>query len=116
VLANQQQLDVSGIAFEISKIYLAGRMAGPTVFEVAPEALRKCAGRYELAPGFIAEVSLEKNDLWVKLPDGTSWKLRPQSATTYFVEGREQEQVTFNLDEKGNIVSLSRSGRTARKL
>ncbi|MFL5357746.1 serine hydrolase [Archangium sp.] len=116
VLANQQQLDVSGIAFEISKVYLAGRMAGPTVFEVAPEALRKCAGRYELAPGFIAEVSLEKNDLWVKLPDGTSWKLRPQSATTYFVEGREQEQVTFNLDEKGNIVSLSRSGRTARKL
>lgn len=115
VLGNLQQLGVDDIAARLSKIYLADKLARPVAVSVAPEALRKCVGQYELAPGAIVEVSLEKNDLWFKTPDGKSGKLLPESATKYFVEGREEVHVSFNPDEKGNIVSLSGFGRTLRK-
>ncbi|MFL5347105.1 MAG: serine hydrolase [Hyalangium sp.] len=115
VLGNLHQLGVDDIAARISKLYLADKMTWPTAIPVAPEAMQRCVGQYALGPGFIVEVSLEKNDLWFKMPDGTRGKLLPESTTKYFLVGREEEQVTFNLDEKGNTVSLSGFGHTLRK-
>jgi len=99
-----------------SKIYLGAKMTLPVAIQLAPEALLKYVGKYEINPGFIAEVRLEKKDLWIMTPDGTRWKLLPESETKYFLEDREEEGLIFNKDEKGNVISMTSSWITARKL
>jgi len=116
VLANLAEMSVDGFASKISKIYLGAKMTLPVAIQLAPEAMLKYVGKYEIKPGFIAEVSLEKKDLWIMTPDGTRWKLLPESETKYFLEDREEVGLIFNKDEKGNVISMSSSSVTARKL
>ena len=116
VLANLAQLGVDDFASKISKIYLGDKMTLPVAIQLAPELMQKYVGRYEIVPGFIAEVSLEKSVLWIKMPDATRWKLLPESETKFFLGGREEENLTFNEDRKGNVISLLAGGTTARKL
>ena len=116
MLANLAQLGVDDFASKIGKIYLGDYMTLPVAIQLAPEVMQKYVGRYEIVPGFIAEVSLEKSLLWIKMPDATRWKLLPESETKYFLEGREEESLTFNQDQKGNVISLFAAGTTARKL
>ena len=116
VLANLAQLGVDDFASKIGKIYLGDYMTLPVAIQLAPEVMQKYVGRYEIVPGFIAEVSLEKSLLWIKMPDATRWKLLPESETKYFLEGREEESLTFNQDQKGNVISLFAAGTTVRKL
>jgi len=116
VLANLAELGVDDYAGKISKIYLGAKMTLPVAIQLAPEAMLKYVGKYEIKPGFIAEISLEKNDLWIRTPDGRKRKLLPESETKYFLEGREEEGLIFNRDEKGNVISIISSSITARKL
>jgi len=113
VLANLAELSVDGFASKISKIYLGDKMTLPVAIQLAPEAMLKYVGKYEIKPGFIAEVSLQKKDLWIMTPDGMRWKLLPESETMYFLEDREEEGLIFNKDEKGNVISMSSSWITA---
>ena len=116
MLANLAQIGVDDLAARISKIYLGDKMTLPVAIQVAAEVMQTYVGRYEIAPGFIAEVSLENNVLWIKMPDAMRWKLLPESETAYFLDGREEEKVTFNKDENGRVVSLTGGRMTARKL
>jgi len=116
VLANLAELGVRDFANKISKIYLGDKMTLPVAIQLASEVMLKYVGKYEMAPGFIAEVSLEKNHLWIKTPDGTRWKLLPESEAKFFLEGREEMSLIFNKDEKGNVISIFSSSITARKL
>jgi CubicO group peptidase (beta-lactamase class C family) len=115
-LANLDELGVDDFANKISKIYLGDKMTLPVAIQLASEVMLKYVGKYEIAPGLIAEVSLEKNYLWIKTPDGTRWKLLPESEAKFFLEGREEVSLIFNNDEKGNVISLISSLMIARKL
>lgn len=115
VLANLAQLNVAEIASKISKIYLADKLTFPVAITLAPEVMRNYVGKYEIQPGLILEVTLEKNTLWSKIRQKV--KLLPESETRFFAEGAEERGLTFHKDERGNVVSVSgRESVTARKL
>lgn len=115
VLANLAQLNAADFADKISKIYLADKLTFPVAIPLAPEVMRKYVGKYEIQPGWILKITLEKNTLWSKIEEKA--KLLPESETRFFVEGREERGLTFHKDEKGNVTSVTVWGSvTARKL
>ena len=92
-------------------------MIFPVAIHLATDIMQKYAGRYEIEPEFIAAVMLENNSLWVQWPRGEKSKLVPESEVTFFFEGKEEENLTFNKNDTGNLISVTLSGGvTARKL
>lgn len=117
VLANLAQIDAGDFAAKISKIYLADKMTFPIAIQLAPDVMQRYIGRYEIHPEFIAEVTLENGGLWIQMPHGEKSKLLPESETMYFFETREEENLTFNKDDQGNVISFTAFEHvTARKL
>lgn len=117
VLANLAQIDAADFAAKISKIYLADKMIFPVAIQLAPDIMQKYVGRYEIEPEYIAEVMLENDSLWMQMLHGEKSKLLPESEATYFFEGREEENLTFNKNDTGNVISVTVfGGVTARKL
>jgi CubicO group peptidase (beta-lactamase class C family) len=117
VLSNLAQFDPGAMANKVARVYLRNRMTLPIARHVAPEILRKYAGKYEFGPGAAAEVTIEGGQLWIRLPRGQRQKLLAESETRFFVEGEEYVQVEFNRDAGGHVVSLMmpESHRTAPK-
>ena len=68
-------------------------------------------------PRVTAEVSLENGELWLKPPGQAKIRLLAESEDSIFPEGLEEMRLTFNRDEKKQVIGLSiRDGGTARKL
>ena len=60
---------------------------------------------------------LENDSLWMQIHHGEKSKLMPESETTFFFEGREEENLTFNRNDIGNLISITVFGtESARKL
>src|SRR6266566_3380633 len=78
--------------------------------KINPEVLKKYVGRYELEPGIIPistlDVTLEKDELWVK-PSVVKKRRLLHKSKTVFVDEIEGTPLTFNKDDEGKIVSVS---------
>jgi hypothetical protein len=78
--------------------------------KIAPAALKKYVGRYELEVGLIPistlDVSLENNELWMKPSVVKKRRLIHQSKSV-FVDEVEGARYVFNKDDEGRIVSLT---------
>ena len=117
VLSNVSQLDPYLIASKISKIYLAGKMTFPVAKQLDPELMRDYVGKYEFAPGAIAEVTIEGGALWIKPPGQEKSRLLAESPDLFFPESMEEISLTFKRDEKGTVSSFTvKGGATARRL
>ena len=117
VLSNVSQLDPYLIASTISKIYLADKMTFPVAKQLDPELMRDYVGKYEFAPGAIAEVTIEGGALWIKPPGQEKSRLLAESPDLFFPESMEEISLTFKRDEKGTVSSFTvKGGATARRL
>jgi hypothetical protein len=117
ILSNIAQLQPQIITSKISKIYLADKMTFPVAKPIDPRLLVDYVGKYEFAPGAIAEVTLEDGILWVKAPGEEKSKLLAESESVFFLEGREEVSLIFKRDGKGSVTGFTvRDGNSARRL
>lgn len=76
----------------------------------SPEALKKCAGRYQLEVGLIPistlDVSLENDTLWIK-PSLLKKRKLIHKSKTVFVDEIDGKRYTFARNEDGDIVSVT---------
>ncbi len=71
VLCNENSAPAEQLALQVADRYLADQLAptttvgaeGPATVTVPTERLRRLAGRYEVLPGMVLEVSVDRNDL-----------------------------------------------------
>jgi hypothetical protein len=77
--------------------------------KIDPEALKKYVGRYELESGIIPistlDVTLEKDELWVK-PSVVRKRRLIHKSRTVFVDEIAGTPLTFNKDVDGKIISV----------
>ena len=75
-----------------------------------PETLRKYVGRYELEVGIIPistlDVTLEREELWIKTAVVNKHRLLHKSKTV-FIDEIAGTPCTFNKDDDGKIISLT---------
>jgi CubicO group peptidase (beta-lactamase class C family) len=116
ILSNLAQMGVNGLAGQISKIFLRDKMTFPVAIKVDSKVLQEYVGRYEVAPGIVGKISRDGSSLFLKQPDGTQWRLLAETPDRFFLDGREEESVTFNRDQNGKVISLRAAGITARKV
>jgi CubicO group peptidase (beta-lactamase class C family) len=116
ILSNVSQLEPAMIASKISKIYLGEKMTFPIARRLDTDLLRGYVGKYEFAPGVIAEVTLEDGVLWIKPPGQEKSRLLAESPDLFFPESMEEVGLAFKRDEKGTVSSFTvRGGATAKK-
>ena len=96
---------------------IAQHLVGGNGFRLAPEALAKYAGTYEVAPGREAMVSVDGESLVLKLSaSGDIQTLAPQTETTFVGRGNGTElltgdQIEFAKDSSGAITGLTLHAR-----
>jgi len=96
---------------------IAPHLSGGNGFRLAPEALAKYAGTYEVAPGREAMVTIDGESLVLKLSaSGDIQTLAPQSETIFVGRGNGTEvltgdQIEFAKDSSGAITSLTLHAR-----
>ena len=96
---------------------IAQHLVGGNGFRLAPAALAKYAGTYEVAPGREAMVTVDGESLVLKLSSsGDIQTLAPQSETTFVGRGNGTElltgdQVEFARDSSGAITGLTLRAR-----
>ena len=76
-----------------------------TAIEVRPEILGRYVGKYQLAPGFILEVTLKDNALYGQATGQPAVRLWPESETSFFLK-EVDAQVDFVRDAQGNTTGL----------
>jgi mono/diheme cytochrome c family protein len=86
----------------------------PSVAQVDAKILDKYTGKYEVSPNIFATVTRNGNSLVVQIPLRSKMEFLPQSETKFFRSGTD-EDLTFILDEKGEVTeALLEGGRTTR--
>jgi CubicO group peptidase (beta-lactamase class C family) len=86
--------------------------------EVTPEILERYVGRYELAPGYVFEVTTESGQLFAELTGQPRFPVYPVSETRFFYTVVEA-QITFEVNEAGEATGLvlhQNGDHRARKL
>jgi len=116
ILSNLAQMAVKGLASQISKIFLRDKMMFPVAIKVDSKVLQEYMGRYEVAWGIGGKISGDRTSLFLKQPDGTQWRLLAEAPDKFFLDGREEESVTFNRDQNGKVISLRLAGITVKKI
>jgi CubicO group peptidase (beta-lactamase class C family) len=76
-----------------------------TVIDVRPEILARYVGRYQLAPGFILEVTFKDNALYAQATGQPMVRLWPESESSFFFK-EVDAQVDFTRDAQGNATAL----------
>jgi len=120
VLSNFGTLNPQQMAQRIADLYLADKLtpeppkaavAERTPVKVDPSILESYAGRY-LLDGRTLVVITKEGDKLMGQPGGSpKAELVPQSETTFFVKEANSE-VTFERDEKGNVVRFAMKNAT----
>jgi hypothetical protein len=96
---------------------IAPHLSGGNGFRLAPEALAKYAGTYEVAPGRDAMVTVDGESLVLHLnPSGDVQTLAPQSESIFVGRGNGAEvltgdQIEFVKDSSGAITGLTLHAR-----
>ncbi|HVF90156.1 MAG TPA: serine hydrolase [Blastocatellia bacterium] len=107
VLSNFARFNPEAVSKRIARVYLEEKLPGKVSVKVDPKKLSAYAGKYELRPGFVLEVTLENDTLWVKATGQPKLRLGAESETKFFVQDSEDIGITFNKDESGNVPSLT---------
>lgn len=128
VLSNFGSLNPQQMAQRIADIYLADKLtpdppkpatAERKAVKVDPAILESCAGRYLLDGRTLVTITKEGDKLMGQPGNSPKAEMIPQSETTFFVKEANSE-VTFERDEKGNVVRfVMKSGsqsQSARRL
>ncbi len=76
-----------------------------TAVRLAPEALERCVGRYELAPGFVLAVSRDGERLWMQATGQDKAEIFPESETHFFLKVVDA-QIDFEQDAAGALTTL----------
>lgn len=115
VLSNFGSLNPQQMAMRIADLYLAEKL-GPeppkpaaverTPVKVDPAILQAYAGRYLLDGRTLVVISKEGDKLMAQPGTSPKGELIPLSETTFFVKEANSE-VTFERDEKGNVVRFA---------
>jgi CubicO group peptidase (beta-lactamase class C family) len=115
VLSNYGSLNPQQMAMKIADLYLADKLAPEpakppaaerTAVKVDPAILEVYAGRYLLDGRTLVIISKEGDKLMGQPGNSPKAELIPQSETTFFVKEANSE-VTFERDEKGNVVRFA---------
>ena len=80
--------------------------------------LERYVGRYELAPGYVFEVTTESGQLFAELTGQPRFPVYPESETRFYYTVVEA-QITFEVDESGEVTGLvlhQNGDHRARKL
>ncbi|HEX7184527.1 MAG TPA: DUF3471 domain-containing protein, partial [Thermoanaerobaculia bacterium] len=72
---------------------------------VNPEILKSYAGRYELVPGVVFDVTVEGDKLMVQITGQPRVQVYPESETRFFYKVVEA-QITFQRDSDGKVTGL----------
>lgn len=70
-----------------------------------PEILARYVGKYQLAPGFILDVTFKDNSLYSQATNQPMVRLWPESETSFFLK-EVDAQVDFVRDAQGNTTGL----------
>ena len=76
-----------------------------TAIDVRPEILARYVGKYQLAPGFILDVTFKDNALYGQATNQPMVRLWPESETSFFLK-EVDAQVDFLRDPQGNTTGL----------
>lgn len=76
-----------------------------TAIDVRPEILARYVGKYQLAPGFILEITVKDNALYGQATNQPMLRLWAESETSFFLK-EVDAQVEFIRDAQGNTTSL----------
>lgn len=76
-----------------------------TAIEVRPETLARYVGKYQLAPGFILEITVKDNALYGQATNQPMLRLWAESETSFFLK-EVDAQVEFIRDAQGNTTGL----------
>lgn len=106
VLANRAGANPGAIARGIAGLYNS-ELARPERKEVRldPKVLDDYVGQYELTPGFVLNITVEADKLWVQATGQPKGELFPESETEFFFKVVDA-QVTFVKDAAGNVTRL----------
>ena len=74
------------------------------IVEIALERLRQYAGRYQMAPGAFATITLENGKLYGQVRGRDKAELFPESESRFFM--LEGPTVEFEIDSAGNVTGL----------
>ena len=107
VLSNFARFNPERASKRIAAVYLGDKLPVKASIKVDPKKLSAYAGKYELRPGFVLEVTLENDSLWVKPTGQPKMGLGAESETKFYILDMEDIGITFNKDESGNVPSLT---------
>lgn len=107
VLSNFARFNPEKAGRQIAGVYLADKLPVKASIKVDPKKLAAFAGKYELRPGFILEVTVENDSLWIKPTGQPRMVLGAESETKFYIKDVEEIGITFNRDESGNVPSLT---------
>jgi CubicO group peptidase (beta-lactamase class C family) len=119
VLSNVTNFNPAGAAKRIANVYLGDKIPVKPIVAVDPGTLAAYVGKYELRPGLIIDVTLDRQTLFAYPTGQSKVRLAAESTTQFYVDGAEQIGFTFNKDSTGKVSSLTlRQGadRVARRL
>ncbi len=74
--------------------------------DVDDEILQSYTGNYELSPGFVITVSKKGNQLKARATGQDEYKFYPKSENIFYAKD-VAIQITFNLDDDGQVVGLT---------
>lgn len=120
VLSNFGSMNPQQLAMRIADVYLADKLAPEppktapaerTAVKVDPAILESYAGRYLLDGRTLVVITKEGDKLMGQPGNSPKSEMVPQSATTFFVKAANSE-VTFERDEKGNVVRFAMKNDT----
>jgi len=77
--------------------------------------LQRYAGNYKLGQMTIV-VALEQGKLWVTPPGGARAELLPQTENQFFLGDMNLPQMTFEKNEKGDVIGLRAFGQLAKRI
>ncbi len=88
---------------------------GHRVAEVDPAIYKNYVGRYQLAPGVVATMTLENNRLYTQLTGQPRFEMFPESERDFFLKVVDA-QITFETDDSGQAIAfiLHQNGQNPR--
>src|SRR5215213_3855133 len=83
MLSNFARFNPEAVSKRIARVYLGEKLPAKASVKVDPKKLSAYAGKYELRPGFVLEVTLENDSLWIKPTGQPKMSLAAESETKF---------------------------------
>jgi CubicO group peptidase (beta-lactamase class C family) len=119
VLSNLGSFVPGAVAKRIASIYLPDKFPAKTSVAVDAATLASYVGKYELRPGFIIEISVDRGHLFAQPTNQPKLQFAAESQTRFYMLAMEDIGLTFNKGAGGKVTSLTlhqRGDQVARRL